>query len=65
MPFTSLYRLREILREEGGDIKDAIRKTLSTAGKASLFVATAVAGGMAYCPYHKAFTSINGSRCLL
>ncbi len=40
-----LYRLREILREEGGDIKDAIRKTLSTAGKASLFVATAVAGG--------------------
>ncbi len=32
-----LYRLREILREEGGDIKDAIRKTLSTAGKASLF----------------------------
>ncbi|HDX5915048.1 TPA: MMPL family transporter, partial [Acinetobacter baumannii] len=38
-------RLREILREEGGDIKDAIRKTLSTAGKASLFVATAVAGG--------------------
>ncbi len=40
-----LYRLREVLSVEGTDIKDAIRQTLSTAGKASLFVATAVAGG--------------------
>ena len=60
-----LYRLREILREEGGDIKDAIRKTLSTAGKASLLLRLRLLVGMAYCPYHKAFTSINGSRCLL
>lgn len=60
-----LYRLREILREEGGDIKDAIRKTLSTAGKASLLSRLRLLVGMAYCPYHKAFTSINGSQCLL
>lgn len=60
-----LYRLREILREEGGDIKDAIRKTLSTAGKASLLSRLRSLAGMAYCRCRKASTYINGWRCLL
>ncbi|WP_438280609.1 outer membrane lipoprotein-sorting protein [Pseudomonas alabamensis] len=39
-----LYRLREQVRA-GEDAATAVRNTLATAGKASLFVATAVAGG--------------------
>lgn len=39
-----LYRLREQVRG-GADAERATRETLATAGKASLFVATAVAGG--------------------
>ncbi|MEE4138725.1 outer membrane lipoprotein-sorting protein [Pseudomonas viridiflava] len=39
-----LYRLREQVRA-GDDPSTAVRNTLATAGKASLFVATAVAGG--------------------
>lgn len=39
-----LYRMREIVAQ-GVDADAAARKTLATAGKASLFVATAVAGG--------------------
>lgn len=39
-----LYRMREIMRS-GVDMDAAIRSTLATAGKATLFVATAVSGG--------------------
>lgn len=39
-----LYRMRERARQ-GAAEEDAVRQALATAGKASLFVATAVAGG--------------------
>lgn len=39
-----LYRMRELV-QAGADDETAVRQTLATAGKASLFVATAVAGG--------------------
>ncbi|WP_217808627.1 outer membrane lipoprotein-sorting protein [Derxia lacustris] len=39
-----LYRMRERVRA-GAGMEDAVRQTLASAGKAALFVATAVAGG--------------------
>jgi uncharacterized protein len=39
-----LYRMREEIGK-GSDLQSALRNTLATAGKASLFVASAVAGG--------------------
>ena len=39
-----LYRLREELAS-GGNFEDALRRTMRTAGKAVVYVATAVAGG--------------------
>jgi outer membrane lipoprotein-sorting protein len=41
-----LYRMREQV-EQGANAETAVRTTLATAGKACLFVATAVAGGYA------------------
>ena len=41
-----LYRLREELAT-GGDFEDALRRTMRSAGKAVVYVATAVAGGYA------------------
>ncbi len=39
-----LYRMRELARQ-GYDLEQVVRQSLATAGKAALFVATAVAGG--------------------
>jgi hypothetical protein len=40
-----LYRMREELAQAGGDFDRAMQETMRTAGKAVIYVATAIAGG--------------------
>src|SRR5262249_47481622 len=50
-----LYRLREEAAESAGDAATAMRRTFQSAGKAVLFVGSAVAGGYAVLMLSKGF----------